>query len=57
MRLFHDRKHEDVHQISDTFVLIMLLLAPFSGCFSSDAVADDLNHNIPDPDLQSTIYR
>ena len=52
MRLFHDRKHEMCTKSVILSVMIMLLLAPFSGCFSSDAMADDLNHNIPDPDLR-----
>ena len=52
MRLFHDRKHEMCTKSVILSVLIMLLVAPVSGCLSSDAMADDLNHNIPDPDLR-----
>ena len=50
MRFFYDRNHKMCTKSVILSVMIMLLTAPLSGCFSSDAMADNVNHDLPDPD-------
>ena len=52
MRFFYDRNHKMCTKSVILSVMIMLLTAPLSGCFSSDAMADNVNHDLPDPDLR-----
>ena len=52
MRFFYDRNHKMFTKSVILSVMIMLLAAPLSGCFSSDAMADNVNHDFPDPDLR-----